>query len=126
MRAEEIAVLRRENPHGGPDKIRGHADTGSEQINERQGEKHPDKDEAREVALDLISLAHECDRGADCGDIKDRRGLAPRCRFISAQENENAECLTQDQRRESDRATDRPAKKIPVVRDEQDHTGADK
>src|SRR2546423_17729 len=114
MGAEEIAALRRENPNGRADKMSGQADAGLKDVNDRQREKHPNKDEAREVALDLIGLAHERDRRADGSDVQDRRALAPRCGFISARQNENAGRLTKKQRRGSESASDRPAEKIPV------------
>src|SRR2546423_6383340 len=125
MGAEEIAALRRENPNGRADKISGQADAGLKDVNNRRRQKHPSQNESREVALDLIGLAHERDRSADGSDVQDRRALAPRRRFISARQNESAERLTQNQRRESDSASDRPAEKIPVVRDQQNNARAD-
>jgi hypothetical protein len=124
-RPEERPAFRGENPHGGADKINREAEACPEQIDDGQREQHPDENEPGEVALDLVGLADERDRGADGRDVQDRGGFAPGCGFIAAQQDEDGERLAQDQRCERNRATNRPAEEIPVVGDEQDDPGAD-
>src|SRR4051812_41244508 len=126
MRAKKIAVLRRNNPDRGADKISGEPDTRLKQINDGQREDHPDQDEPREVALDLVDLANERNRRPDGSDVENGGGFAPCSRLAAPQEDENRERLAEDQRRKRDPATDRPAKEIPVMRDQQNNAGADK
>src|SRR4051794_12425558 len=112
MCAEKIAVFRRNNPNRDADEIGGETDARLKKINNRQGQDHPDQNEAGEVALDLVGLTDECDRGADGRDVEDRGGLTPPGRSASADQNENSEGLAQDQRRERDRAPNGTAQKI--------------
>src|SRR2546421_8084093 len=54
-----------------------------------------------------------------------RSTLFPYTTLFRSNRNENRESLAQDQRRERDRAADRPAKEIPVMRNEkrsEEHT----
>ena len=88
-------------------------------------QQHPDEDEPGEVALDLVGLADERDRGPDRGDIQDRGALPPGRRFVPAQQDKNGKRLAEDQGRKGDGAANGPAEEIPVMRDEQNDSGAD-
>src|SRR5205814_10388303 len=122
---EEVARFGRQNPDGGADKINREADAGSEKRDDGQGEQHPDENEPGEIALDLVGLADEGDGGTDRGNVQDRAAFAPGRGFIPAEQDEDGERLSQDQRGEGDRATSWPAEEIPVMRDQQDDTSAD-
>ena len=74
--------------------------------------------------MNLIGLANECDGRADAGDVEDGGAFAPRFRFVPPQKDESRESLRADQREKSNDRADGTAEIVPVVRDEQDDTGA--